>query len=250
MIRAIATREFRSLVVSPLAWLVLAVVQFILAYVFLASLDVFIEAQPRLAGLENAPGITEIVIMPLFGSMAVVLLLIVPIITMRTFSDERRNGTWTLLVTAPVTVTEIVIGKFCGVLGFFFILIALLILMPVSLLVAGSVDLGHLGASTLAITLLTASFTAIGLFASSLYAHPAAAAISSFGVLLMLWIVDWRAGAASGDIMSYISMLRHYHVLLAGQVSSVDIVYFLLVIALALSLSIWRLDAEKWWSAR
>lgn len=250
MIRAIASREFLSLFISPLAWVVLAVVQFILAYVFLASLDVFIEAQPRLTGLEAAPGITEIVVMPLFGSVAVVLLLIVPIITMRAFSDERRNGTWTLLVTAPVTVTEIVIGKFCGVLGFFLILIALLILMPLSLVVGGPVDLGHLGAGALATLLLTASFIAIGLFASSLCAHPAAAAVSSFGMLLVLWIVDWRGSEANGDIMSYVSMLKHYHGLLAGRISSVDFVYFLLVIALALALTVWRLDADKWWSAR
>jgi ABC-2 type transport system permease protein len=236
--------------VTPLAWVVLAVVQCILAYQFLSKLDDFIQVLPRLAAVEGAPGLTELVIMPLFSTGTVLLLLIVPMITMRAFSDEKRGGTWALLVSAPVSVSEIVIGKFCGSLVFFLILIGLLVSMPLSLLLASAIDLGHLGAATLALILLAASFTAIGMFTSAMCIHPAAAAVASFGIALMLWIVDWRGSETPNDAMAYLSMLKHFSALVGGQISSVDVVYFILVIAVALALTVLRLDADNWWSAR
>jgi len=251
VIFAIAGRELRSLFLSPLAWSVLAVVQLILAYMFLAQVDFFVQLQPRLPMLPGAPGITEIVVVPLLGNAAMVLLLVVPLITMRLISDERRNQTLSLLFAAPVSMTAIVIGKFFGVMTFLLIMLLMILLMPLSLLLGSSLDFGVLAAATLGLFLLLASFAAVGLFISSLTAQPTVAAVGTFGVLLLLWILDWAGGssgaatAQGGDVLGYLSILRHYEALLKGVFNSADIIYYVLFITLFLVLSIRRLDAER-----
>lgn len=247
MISAIAMKELRSLFLSPFAWTVLAVIQLIMAYLFLAQVDFFLQIQPRLVGLESAPGVTEIVVAPLYGNAAMVMLLIVPMITMRMLSDERRNQTMPLLFSAPISMTEIVLGKYVGVVMFLSIMLLMLTLMPLSLLLGGGLDLGVLLACVLGLFLLLASFAAIGLFMSSLTAQPTVAAVSTFGVLLLLWVLDWNRGSneAGSDVLGYFSIVRHYEALLQGRFNSADIVYYLLVIMLFIILSIRQLDADR-----
>ncbi len=247
MIFTIAARELRSLFLSPLAWSVLAVVQFILAYLFLAQVDNFMTLQPQLVGLEGAPGVTDLIAAPLLGDAAVVLLLVTPLITMRILSEERRNGTLSLLFSAPVSMTEIVLGKYLGLLGFFFILLAMLVAMPLSLLAGTPLDLGKLAAGVLGLGLLVAAFCAAGLYLSSLTEQPTVAAISTFGLLLLLWIIDWagKGGAEVSGLLHYLSLLRHYEPLLRGLVHSTDVLYYLLFIIIFLGLSIRRLDADR-----
>jgi ABC-2 type transport system permease protein len=247
MILAIAGRELRSLFLSPLAWTLLAVVQVVLAWIFSAQVDFFLQIQARLAGMPGAPGVTELVVAQLFGNAAFILLLIVPLITMRLVSDELRNRTLTLLFSAPVSMTEIVIGKYFGVLGFLILMLALIALMPLSLLLAGTLDPGLLASGLLGLFLLLAAFAAVGLFMSTLTSQPTIAAVAGFGALLLLWIIDWGAGVAGdGDsALTHLSMLRHYEPLLRGAFSSADVIYYLLVIVTFLVLSIRRLDSYR-----
>jgi ABC-2 type transport system permease protein len=246
MIFTIAGRELRSLFLSPLAWSILAVTLFILAYLFLTQIETYISLQPRLAAIEGAPGVADIVIAPLFANAATVLLLITPLITMRTISEERRNRTLSLLFSAPVSMTEIVLGKYLGVLSFFLILLGLLALMPLSLLVGTDVDMGKLAAGMLGLTLVVAAFAAIGLYMSSLTEQPTVAAVTTFGLLLLLWIIDW-AGNTNGDsnTLAQLSMLRHYEPLLKGLFNSADVAYYLLVVALFIGFTIRRMDATR-----
>lgn len=246
MIFTIAGRELRSLFLSPLAWSILAVTLFILAYLFLTQIETYISLQPRLAAIEGAPGVADIVIAPLFADAATVLLLITPLITMRTISEERRNRTLSLLFSAPVSMTEIVLGKYLGVLSFFLILLGLLALMPLSLLVGTDLDMGKLAAGMLGLTLVVAAFAAIGLYMSSLTEQPTVAAVTTFGLLLLLWIIDW-AGNTNGDsnTLAQLSMLRHYEPLLKGLFNSADVAYYLLVVALFIGFTIRRMDATR-----
>jgi len=249
----IAGRELRSLFLSPLAWSILAVVQLILAYMFLTQLDLFVALQSRLLGMAGAPGATEIIVAPLLGNAAVVLLLVVPMLTMRLVSEERRAQTLSLLFSAPLSMSEIVLGKFFGVMAFLLIMVLMIVLMPLSLLFGGSIDLGMLLAGVLGLVLLLASFAALGLFMSTLTEQPTIAAVSSFGVLLLLWIIDWAGGNASGsgsaaqasELFAYLSLLRHFESLLKGVFDSGDVIYYLLFVALFLGLSIRRLDADR-----
>ena len=244
----IAARELRSLFLSPLAWSILAVVQFILGYMFLSQLEAYMMLQSQLVGVEGAPGLTQVVIAPILANAAIVLLLVVPMLTMRLISEERRTQTLTLLFSAPLSMTEIVLGKFLGVMGFLLIMLLLLALMPLSLLMGGSLDMGMLLAGLLGLFLLLAGFAAVGLFMSTLTEQPTIAAVSSFGVLLLLWILDWAGnsnlGEASGAF-AYISILRHFEPLLKGVFDSSDVIYYLLFVIFFLGLSIRRLDADR-----
>ncbi|OOZ38498.1 ABC transporter permease [Solemya pervernicosa gill symbiont] len=248
MILTIAARELRSLFLSPLAWTILAVVQFILAWLFLGMVDYYIiEAQPRLATLHGAPGVAELIVAPLFSSAAIVLLLVTPLLTMRLVSEERRNRTLTLLLSAPISMSEIILGKYLGLLAFLLLMLTLTALMPLSLLSGGTLDFGLFASALLGLLLLTAAFTAAGLFMSTLTQQPTVAGISSFGLLLLLWIIDLsgNSGDEVGNVFSYLSLLRHHESLLKGVFNSSDIVYYLLFITTFLVLSIRCLDAER-----
>jgi ABC-2 type transport system permease protein len=248
MIGAVAARELRSLFLSPLAWSVLAVVQLILGYVFLVQLELFLQWQPRLAGMEGAPGITEVIVAPLLRTAAIVLLLVVPLLTMRLVSEERRGRTLALLMSSPVSMTQIVLGKYLGVMGFLAVMLALVALMPLSLTLGGRLDWGLLAAGLLGLALVVASFAAAGLFLSTLTEQPTVAAVGTFGLLLLLWILDWASGTggeATGEVLAYLSLLTHYDALLKGVFDTQDIVYYLLFCLTFLVLAIRRLDADR-----
>ncbi|MCK5362573.1 MAG: ABC transporter permease subunit, partial [Gammaproteobacteria bacterium] len=115
----IAARELRSLFLSPLSWAVLAITQAFVAYAFLVKLELFLQLKPYLPGLAGAPGLTAIVVAPAFKAAAMVMLLAAPLVTMRLISEERRSGTLSLLMSAPISMTDIVLGKFLGAMGFF-----------------------------------------------------------------------------------------------------------------------------------
>ena len=118
MIRLLALRELRSLFAMPSTWFILAVLQFIFAWFFLARLEAFLEVQPQLAQLANPPGVTSTVAAPMFNTVALLLMMLVPMLTMRLIAEERRNQTFTLLLSAPLSGLHIVLGKFVGLLIF------------------------------------------------------------------------------------------------------------------------------------
>jgi len=244
----IAARELRSLFLSPLSWAVLAITQAFVANAFLVKLAFFLDMKPYLPGLPGAPGLTAIVVAPAFKAAGMVMLLAAPLVTMRLVSEERRNGTLSLLMSAPISMTEIVLGKFLGVMGFFAIVAMVILLTPLSLLAGGTLDYGLLASGFLGLLLLIASFAAAGLFMSTLTAHPSVAAVSTFGLLLLLWNVDWAGtGAAEGvrPLFSYLAITSHFNALLQGVVDSADLIYSLLFVITFLVLAIRRLDGMR-----
>jgi ABC-2 type transport system permease protein len=247
MIWTLAGRELKTLFLSPLAWVILAIVQGLCAYFFLLYLDLFMQLQPRIAAAPSGPGVTDIVVAPLFSTAATVLLLVVPLLTMRLVSEERRAKTLSLLISAPVSMTEIILGKFVGVFIFVFIMLLFIAIMPLSLLVGGSIDTGLWLSGFLGLILLLGTFCSIGLFISTLTKQPTVAAIGTFGILLLLWILNLAGstGNGGGELFAYLSLLTHYQQLLQGIFSSSDIVYYLLVTITCLILSIRRLDADR-----
>jgi ABC-2 type transport system permease protein len=247
MILTIASREFKTLFLSPLAWTILAILEFILAFLFLTQVEAFTTLQPKLAGIEGAPGLTDIIVPPLFGNAAIILLLVTPLLTMRLICEERRNKTLSLLLSAPVSNIDIILGKYLGILGLMAMIIALITLMPLSLLSGGELDLGKLFASILALLLLVAAFTSTGLFLSCIASHPTVAAMGTFGILLLLWILDWSVGINDqrSELFEYLSILRHFQNIQSGLISTVDVSYFLLFITTFIALSIHSLDNDR-----
>lgn len=247
MIWTIARREVGAMFLSPLAWIILAVLQTILGYMFLTNLDNFFLLQPQLIQLANTPGVTDIVVTPLMQVAAIILLMVMPLMTMRSIADEKRNRTLSLLVSAPLSMTEIVLGKFFGLVLFILILVSMLMLMPLSLYLGTSPDLGKLVSIYLGMLLLLSAFAAIGLYLSSLTENQTIAAVSTFGVLLMLWIIDWLGASLSNgqSLLAYLSILQHHQAMLEGVFDSGDIAYYLLLIVGFLVLTIRQLDRER-----
>jgi len=245
----LARNELYRLFLSPLAWVILAICQLILAYLFLTHVDYFMQIQAKISAIPGAPGVTELIATPLLSNAATILLLLAPLITMRLIAEERRNESLPLLLSAPMSINQIIIGKYLGTLGFFIVLLLLISLMPLSLSLGADLDYGVIAAGLLGLCLLVASFTAIGLFLSSLTAQPTIAAISTFATLFLLWIIDWagntQMATESSNLFSWLSLLRHYEPLLQGEVNSSDIAYYLIVIVFFLTLTIRRLDAER-----
>jgi ABC-2 type transport system permease protein len=197
-----------------------------------------------LASLDNAPGVTDLVAAPLFRVAAWVLLLLVPLLTMRLFSEERRTRTLDLLLSAPVAMSEIVLGKYLGVLAFLLMTVALITLMPLSLALGAMLDTGKLLAGILGLSLLAAAAAAAGVYLSTLTTQPAVAAIATMGLLLALWMVDAASTipGTAGDLFGYLSLRRHYDAFLLGLLDSVDLAYYLLFGMTFLGLAIRRLD--------
>jgi ABC-2 type transport system permease protein len=241
----LARQELRRLFLSPLAWTILAVVQLILAYMFLSHLEYFSLMQSRLMGMEGEHGVTEVVVAPLLGNAAIVLLLVVPLVSMRVITEERRNKTLALLFSAPLSMTEIVLGKYLSLVAFLLIQILLIAFMPLSLLAGGGLDFGLFASGLLGLTLLLAGFAAVGLFMSTLTQHQTIAAVSTFGVLLLFWILDWAGEGAGGSVLAYLSLLNHYEPFLKGVFDTRDAVYLVLFIATFLALSVRRLDMDR-----
>ena len=245
MIITIALRECRSLFMSPLAWTVLAVVQFILAWIFFAQIDNFFALQPQLQSLKSAPGVTDLVAAPLFNITSIVLLMVTPLMTMRLISEERRSGTIQLLMSSPASMTDIVLGKYLGMMMFFSVFILQISLMPLSLYMGTELDTGKLIAGFLALFLLIAAFVAVGLYLSSLTDNPSVAAVASFGLLLLLWIINTNTQGGTSNLFDYISLIKHSNAIIRGVINSQDIIYFILFITTFLGLSIRQLDSYR-----
>lgn len=244
MIRTLAAKELRSLFVSPLAWVLLAVLQIVTAWIFLMRLDAFMDLQPRLAQLANAPGATELIVAPTFSAAAMVLMMAVPLLSMRLIAEERRNRTMTLLMSAPLSMTQIVLGKFVGLFAFLAIPVALLAGMGAALTVGTEIDVGLLAANALGLALLLATFAAVGLFASSVTRQPVVAGVLALGLLLGSWLAS-LASPDPASLMQMISITRRFESFNAGMIDSGDVIWHVLAIAAFLALAIRQLDRDR-----
>jgi len=247
MILAIARREFRSLFLSPTAWVVLAVIQVILAWSFFRSIEAFFEIQSDLATMKNAPGVTDLVVSPLFEVSGIILLMVMPLLTMRLLSEEKRNKTISLLLSSPVTISEIVLGKYLGLLLFIITLLCLISLMPLSLSIGTQLDLAKLFSGVLGLFMMLAAFSAAGLYMSSLTDNPMIAAVSTFGLLLLLWIVNTNGAAATdgSNVLTYLSLHTHFIAMLRGVLNTRDVAYFLLFTFGFIVLTIRALETQR-----
>lgn len=243
MIWAIAGRELRSQFVSLSAWAVLFLFEFVAAWMFFLLLDDFTAQQGR-SSMSDA-GVTDLVATPLLRIGAWIMLLIVPLLTMRLLAEERRSGTLALLLSAPVSITEIVLGKFLAMLGTLGIMVLLLALLPLSLELGTDLDRGKLLAGLLGLTLVAASFAAVGLYMSTLSSQPTVAAFATLGALLLVWLMDVSGSGGAEGLMGELSLLRHFDALLRGVFDSSNVIFPLLFIALFVGLSIRQLDKER-----
>ncbi|MGN8157964.1 ABC transporter permease [Salinisphaera sp. RV14] len=250
---AIARLEATRLFASPLAWALLGFTQLLAGVLFVMSLtDISLNPQH----LDAYDGVSEVVGAGLFRFTTLILLLVVPLLTMRAFAEERKNGTLELLLAAPASATELVLGKFAGVMGYLTLSALLIGALPATLTLFTPLDWGVIAAGLLGLWLVMGAFAALGLFASALTREPTLAAVISLAALMLLWLIyavasiDWHPSVFGatldiGRLAGGISPIGHDDTLLHGLVSSADVLYFAIFIVAFLALTIVRLDAER-----
>lgn len=246
MIRLIALRELRGLLGAPSTWFILAALQFILAWLFLSLLNTFLQKQAQLALVAGAPGATASVVAPLFGIASLLMMMLVPIFTMRLLAEERRNQTMPLLLSAPVSCAQIVLGKYIGLVLFLWLVVLSWAAMTLTLMLGAPLDIGLLLANVGGLLLLTASYAALGLYVSALTAQPIVAALGALAALAGLWLAETVAG--DGDhALQQIAPMGHFHSFNAGLLDGGDAVYLLLFCAFFLLLAIRRVNNNRWY---
>lgn len=247
-ISLIGLTEFKRLFNSPLAWSILAILQFILAMMFLLLVDDFIAGiQTEVVGQDVSIGVTDVVVSRIYLWAGVIMLAVLPILTMRCFAEELMNKTLPLLVSSPISFIQLVLGKYLALVLFILIIIIMVSLMPLSLFIGTELDYGRIATSALGLFLLLTSFAAAGLYISSLTTQPIIAAVTSFGLLLLL-VVFYISGTSStnaSELFVYLSHISHFFSFMDGVLNSADIAYYLIFILLFLVLTVLHLDAQR-----
>ena len=252
-VQAVIAKELRGYFVSPIVYVVSAV--FLLLFGFLSYLYVGFAGAQAIQLMQMQGGMAQInlndlVFRSLFGSMRLVLLIILPILTMRLFAEERKLRTFEFLMTSPISIMEIVTGKFVSVFLIYLGLLGLTGLVPTVLMLFSDFDWNPIWTGYLGMALLGALFLSVGLLASALTENQIVAAFVSFGILLTGWLVSGLGSllgdSTSGRVISYLSFMEHYDRLVRGLIDTSDLVYFGSSLILMLFLTHRILESARW----
>ena len=245
-------KEMRLYFTSPVAWVVLTIFLFIAGYFFSSIFSFFSQASIQSAmnpQMGRDLNVTDSVMRPLFSNVSVILLLLMPLVTMRLFAEERRAGTIELLLTYPVRDGAVLAGKYLAALGLYALMIGLTVLYPLIVVYFARLEWGPVLTGYLGLLLMGATFIAVGVFASSLTENQIVAAVTTFGVLLIFWILGWSAdfaGGSLGRVLQFLSILEHNDSFSKGVLDTKDVLYYVNFTALALFLTLRSLEARRW----
>jgi ABC-2 type transport system permease protein len=237
---------------SPIAWVILTIFTLITGYFFYSIFAFFTLASmqsmmnPMMARELN---VTDSVLRPLFSNISVILLLIMPLVTMRLFAEERRSGTIELLLTYPIRDGAVLLGKYLAALAMYAAMLGLTLVYPAIVMRFARVEWGVLATGYLGLLLMGATFLAVGVFASSLTENQIVASLTTFGVLLIFWVIGWSAdyfGGAGGRVLAHLSLLEHFDSFAKGVLDTKDILYYLDFTIVALFLTLRSLEARRW----
>ena len=250
----IAGREIRSYFVSPIAYVVLTGFLLLGGWFFfnlLARFNLLLtiySAQQNPQVLERL-NLNEFVIAPLLHNLSVILVILIPVITMRSLAEEKKSGTYELLLTSPLRISEIVLGKFLGAFVFVAIMVGLTGVYALILMLYGNPEPGVILAGYFGLLLLATAFVAVGLLTSSFTENQIIAAVSCLVTLLLLYVISWpaeTAGETMGAVLKYVSLTEHFGELVKGTIDTRDLMYFGSVIVLALFLTQRSVESLRW----
>jgi len=231
---AIAKRELKSYFVSPIAYIVIIVFLLFSAFIF----NFIILIRYPLAEIRS-----------LVYNMAFIFLFISPMLTMRLISEEKKLGTIELLYTSPITLTNIVVGKYLSSILLFFVMFLLILQYPIFILISGTPDIGPMLSALFGFILISATYLAIGTFASSLTENQLVAAIIGLGFLLLFWligIIGDNIGGSVGNFVSSLSLIKHFDDFVRGVIDLGNIFYYLAMIFFFLFITVRRLEWKRW----
>ena len=180
--------------------------------------------------------------------MAIILLFFTPVLTMKLFAEERKSGTIELLLTSPITDGQVVLGKFLASWTLLLIMLALTLFFPLLTRRFGPLDSGVLLSGYFGVILIGSSFLALGLLMSSMCKNQLVAALTSFGILITLWVIGSLSSqyGAVGEFLSYLSLLEHYSDFARGVILLKDVIYHLSFTGVCLFATFKSIESSKW----
>ncbi|MBC7348346.1 MAG: ABC transporter permease subunit [Candidatus Aminicenantes bacterium] len=230
---SITKKELVSYFTSPIAYIVIAVFLLLSGFFFYSLVWWF---NTQALQMSQNPyyfqqiNINQMVFAPLFHNLSIILLLMLPVISMRLFSEEKKMGTEELLFTSPVSVIQIILGKYLAALIVLLAMLGLSVIPTIFTFIYGNPEpvpylLGYLG-----LFLLGAAFLGLGIFWSALTENQIVSAVLTFGSLLLFWVLSWAAYSARGlwqNVLNYLSFFEHFDGLTKGVLDTSDLVYYL-----------------------
>ncbi|MGE0443701.1 MAG: ABC transporter permease [Vicinamibacterales bacterium] len=251
-ILAIAHKELKAYFASPIAYIVIGFSAILFGWFFVNLLYYFdrISLQAGM-GMGGPPtvNVNEMLIGPLFMNVSVILLFTLPLVTMRIYSEEKRSGTIELLLTAPLTDFQIVMGKFLGAFVLYAAMLAVTLVHLAFLFAFGNPEWRPVLTGYLGLLLMGGCFLSLGLFVSSLTRNQIVAGMITFAVFLMFWVINWIAsftGPTMQSVLNYVSITEHLNDFTRGVLDTKHLVYYLSFIAFSLFLTVRSVDSERW----
>jgi len=246
---AIADKELRSYFASPIAYIIIGLFALLFGWFFFVYLSVFVQRSSQMMMGGGAPNINQDMIRGVFLNSAVIILFVMPMITMRTYSEEKRSGTIELLLTSPVTDFQIIMGKFLGALGLYASMLLVTMLYIAVLFMYGNPEWRPIATGYLGLLLMGGCFLSVGLFISSVTKNQIVAGFLTFAVFLMLWVINWMAdqsGPIMGAVLKYLSITDHFDDFARGIVDTKHVIYYVTFITFGLFLTAKSVDMERW----
>jgi gliding motility-associated transport system permease protein len=250
-IGAIAGKELRAYFASPVAWVMMGLFAFIFGRFFTVYLDYFLQQsmQAQFGGGPQNINVNMSMIRPLLSNASVLALFLLPMITMRTYSEEKRSGTIELLLTSPLKDTDIVFGKFLGAVGLYAALLAVTVIHIGILFAHGNPEWKPVVTGYIGLLLLGSCFISVGMFLSSMTKNQMVAGAGTFVLALLFWIMDWSsesAGPTLGPILQYLSITQHFDDFGKGVIDTKHLIFYFSFITFGLFLTLKSVDSERW----
>jgi len=247
----IAKKDFKTYFLSPIGYLFLSAVIFLIGFMFYQRLSAFIEYTmiSMQFGQPLQGSLNDIVLRPIYDTFHLLILFVIPLVTMRLISEEKKNKTIELLYTSPISSVDLVFGKFYSAVLFLCLLLFCTFVFPLVLLIGGNPDFGQIFTMYIGLILVGASYISIGLFWSANTENQIISAVLTFVSLLFLWIINWSIQNSTGwfaSFVSYLAVLSHYKAFSEGVLSLKNTVYFLSFITTGLYLTYISLESKNW----
>ena len=249
-VMAIAGKELRGYFASPIGYVLVGFYALLFGWFFYTLVAFFERQSMQMAG---GPGgslnVNQMLISPLLMNATVIMLLVFPLITMRTYAEEKRSGTIELLLTSPITDWEIIVGKFLGALTLFAAMLGVTVVHMALLFMFGTPEWKPIATGYLGLLLMGGSFLSLGLFISSLTRNQIVAGMITFSVFLLLWVINWVStfvGPTAQTVLNYLSITEHFDDFAKGIIDTKHVVYYLSFIAMGLFLTMKSVDSERW----
>jgi ABC-2 type transport system permease protein len=248
---AIARKELHTYFASPIAYIVLAMGAIIFGFFFYSALAFFVQRgmESEMTGRGGPMSVNEFVIRPLLMNLSVISLFLVPMITMRLYAEEKRSGTIELLLTSPIRDMEMILGKLLAAFVLFACIMGIALINLAVLFIYGDPDWKPMAAGILGVSLMGLSFLSLGMMISTFTRNQIVAGALTFGLFLMLWVIDWVSAYSTawpGQVANYLSLTTHLENFAKGVIDLKDVVYYLSVIFIGVFLTKRSLESLRW----